>query len=98
MSISRKISLLIHEEKYLRLKIYTTMSNQYTESKFRKIQGFLQMKVVGVNSENSHVRNRPPPPHLAGGLLETPHQPQRITKGQVLTFISPNGCQEQVSR
>jgi hypothetical protein len=35
---------------------------------------------------------------LADGLLETPHQPQRLTKGQLLTFISPDGCHGQLRR
>jgi hypothetical protein len=34
---------------------------------------------------------------LADGLLETT-QPQRLTKRQLLTFISPDGCQGQLGR
>jgi hypothetical protein len=53
----------------------------------------LSVSFVGVNSEDSHVRTRPPS-LLAGGFLETPHLTPKTHKGTVVTLYLWMGAKD----
>jgi hypothetical protein len=49
--------------------------------------------LAGVNSEDSHVRTKPPS-LLAGGLLETPHPTSKTDKGTVVNLYLLMGAKD----
>jgi hypothetical protein len=65
-------------------------------SKLKQLLTFLLSLVLGLKVRTAMLGPDPSPLQVAYWKLPT--QPQRLTKGQLLTFISLDGCQGHSSR